>query len=259
MKRLIMFLVLIAFVAFSQECFANKFEDYKVTRRITHKAKTYGHKNFTIDIDYTYENERIYADNSGIETHEVYNTFSYGLLHNLDIMVAIPFESKIYTNEENYAGMDDMNLGAKWMFYSKDDLQLSFFSLFTLPTGNYKQGDGRGRATYAFSLIASKDIGPLTINASGTYKYNDNINKQRFNIWKTSIGPEVKLTDAVSLIGNVELKNDKTKANLKTLVVLTGGFEWKVHEILTITPTFEAELNEGETDLTYGIGTTWNF
>jgi len=69
----------------------------------------------------------------------------------------------------------------------------------------------------------------------------------------------VKLTDTVSIKGNVELKNDKTKSNLKTLVVLSGGFDYRVHKLLTITPTFEAELNEGESDLTFGIGTSWKF
>ena len=243
----------------SSVCFSDGLRRFHVTPALTHNAKTFGDKSLTLDINYTYETEKIYVDSSRIFTHEVYNILTYGINKDLDISVNVPFEAKIYTNKDNYAGIDDMDLSLKWRFFSRDSFHLAVLEIVSFPTGNFKAGDGRGRSTYTTKLIATKDLGPVTITANGQYKRNENKAKQKFNIWKTGINAETKITDSVSFLGNIELKNDKTKANLKTLVILSTGFSWKVHKLLTITPIFEAELNEGETDITYCIGTSWKF
>jgi hypothetical protein len=185
---------------------------------------------------------------------------TYGIMEQLDLMVNVPLKyefSKI--GDMIYSWTDDIVLEAKWKFFNYKNFHLAINPQVTLPTGKYKQGEGKGRVTTAINAIATQELDPLTLSFTGYYRRNENLVGDHLDIWKFYIIPSFQVTDYLSLDSSIGMERDTNKKNPNYPLHLSGGLTWKINEMFSFFPSAEVVFYEMETDVTVYLGTELKF
>jgi len=107
---------------------------------------------------------------------------AYGLGEQLDLQAVLPW----YRGGTQGAGDPELNL--KWRFFERGPVSLGVKPAVTFPAGDAADGAGTGEATWAVTLIATYELGPLAINADLKYLRNRNTVGERASIGHGSMG-----------------------------------------------------------------------
>ncbi|MGB2599611.1 MAG: transporter [Candidatus Omnitrophota bacterium] len=256
-RALLIFLIIL-FVPYSK-CFAKQPIDHSEHPRSRRQAKTAGHRNAVVNVNYVYEYERSNDNFDRTNTNELDLVLTYGVLEKVDVIMNMPVKYKVLNGKKHYSGLADLSLEAKWKFYEKDDLHLAVYPQMTFPTGYYRQGEGEGRATYGVMLIATKDIDPVTLSLVSSYTRNENKVDDRRNIWTLYLNGTLRTSENLSLLGSAGIERDKNKSYKKDPIYLTGGFSYAVSKTFSILPSVKVAIRKPETDITFTLGTQWTF
>ena len=234
-------------------------------RQIHRHARTQGHQAISLRTTYSYRYEEFHYetfDNThGIKkTNEVDILTTYGIMKDLDLMVNVPLKYEFSRiGDMIYSWTDDIVLEAKWTFFTYKDFHLAINPQVTLPTGKYKQGEGKGRVTTAINTIITQDVKPFTLTFTGYYRRNENLVGDHLDIWKFYFVPSLHITDYLSINSSVGLERDTNKKNPNYPLHLSGGFDWQINEMLSFLPSAEVVFYEMETDVTVYLGTELQF
>jgi hypothetical protein len=93
---------------------------------------------------------------------------SRGYAESADWQVAVPW----HRAREDEIG--DVSLDLKWRFHERGRFSLGLKPGATLPTGDWREDRGKGKATVGALLIASYEPGPFAFHAQAGYRWNRN-------------------------------------------------------------------------------------
>jgi hypothetical protein len=258
------FNVFLFFLLFSI-CFSLLTVSFAAHPLITDDTGTQGRGRFQLEINGETgydkeEEERVTIKETG---SEVAASLSYGVLDNLDVVVGLPYQwNKVkedgdVTSDE--AGISDMSLEVKWMFYERNGMSLALKPGLTLPTGDDEKGLGAGRMTYSMFFITTKEIEPLAFHFNAGYIRNENKADDRKDIWHVSLASEVEAVNNLKLVANLGMEKNPDKSSSTDLAFILGGLIYSVSENYDIDFGIKFGLNKPETDRTLLAGMAVRF
>ena len=142
--------------------------------------------------------ERQHERGTGMRTSSDTLALSYGISSEVDVQGVLPWY------QGGSQGTGDPEISLKWRFFQHGAFSAGVKPAITIPVGDPDDGAGTGRPTWAVTLIASCDIGPLAINADLKYLRNNNTVDERTSIGEGSVG-------ALYRVGPVRLVADYTR------------------------------------------------
>lgn len=232
---------------------------------ITDDTGTQGKGKFQLEIngETSYDKEKE-DDLTVKETgSEVAAALSYGVLDNLDVVIGLPYQwSK--TKEDNEvvsdeAGISDVSLEVKWMFYEKDGLSLALKPGITLPTGDDEKGLGTGRMTYSIFFITSKEVEIWAFHLNLGYIGNENKADDRKDLWHASLASTVEVMKNLQLVANIGAEKNPDRTSHTDPAFILGGLIYSLSENLDVDFGIKGGLNKPETDLTLLAGMALRF
>jgi hypothetical protein len=191
-----------------------------------------------------YQHTEVYLFSTGTETAAGTTGFgpaleaNYGLLPDTHIHMIVPMAFNVPEAGTSYVGAGDIELGVKYRFVHQTGTipDVAVFPLVELPSGNFEEGLGNGRAQYFLPVWAQKDFGKeWTVYGGGGYWINPGPNNKNYGFTgvllqrniteKTFIGGEI-FHQTASMIGG----KDMTAFNIGGGVGLVGDLQllWSV-------------------------------
>jgi hypothetical protein len=133
--------------------------------------------------------------------------FNYGLFPNAMVHVVAPAAFDIPSGGPNQFGYGDTELGFKYRFIEQDKKSwqpsVGTFPLLELPSGSQSRGLGAGHARLFLPLWVQKDFGDWTTYGGGGYWINQNDNFGDKNYWFFGWLLQKKVTDKLTLGGEL--------------------------------------------------------
>lgn len=204
--------------------------------------------------------DRVRVKETGAESS---NVFTYGVSDCLDLVAGIPYdwgrtrENGRTVFREN--GFADLSLEAKWLFLEKNGLGLALKPGFTLPTGNYRNGFGAGRATYQLTFVATKDIGPFTFNFNGAYTRNENKAGERKDLWSASLAPTWEVKKGLFIVADTGFERNADPTVQTAPAYGLVGVSYALTDNIVLDAGIKFGLNKQEVDRSFTTGVTLNF
>lgn len=186
-------------------------------------------------------------------------TYSYGAHDDLDIYVNLPV-----TRSAAATGINDIGIGAKWLWFSREHVTVALKPEMLLPTGNKNNGLGTGNVGAAFTGIVSYASSKFAVRGNAgmsAYRYAiaEVRNNSRSQIWRTSVAVAYHVTPTLSLVADTGMaRNPQTASSSKPAFVILG---------LVYMPTKDLDLDLGvrrglqsaEAERQFGVGYTLRF
>jgi hypothetical protein len=152
-----------------------------------------------------------------------------------------------------------MTLEAKWRFFEKGAFAMALKPGVSFPTGNDNKGFGTGRMTYGALLIATQEIGPVSLHLNAGYRRNDNDTDERKDIWGADIAAVVTVAKPVKLVANVGTKTNTDRTAATDPAFFLGGLIYSITDKIDLDLGYKRGLNKAEADNTYIGGLTMRF
>lgn len=193
---------------------------------------------------------------------------SAGLSDTVDLVVGVPWvwsrvkEDGILTGDEQ--GIGDLCLELKWRLLELGGFSLAVKPGVTIPTGDEHKGLGNGKASYGATLIASQELGPVTLHANGAYSRNEykiavDRELNRHDIWHASVAGVYRAAQNLQLLANYGMESNGEHGNDTWPAFLLGGVIYTVAENLDLDLGVKRGLSGPEADLTYLAGVAYRF
>ena len=194
--------------------------------------------------------------------------FTIGLLDGLDAVVGVPWAwSSVRAGgalESSGNGVGDVRLELKWRFLERAGFSLAVKPGLTLPTGDEGRGFGNGRVSYALTLIATQELGPVTLHVNGGYSRSEYARAEdraanRSDVWCASAAATVGVVKGLRLAANLGVESSGDRASATWPAFALAGIIWSVAPNLDLDAGVKAGLTGPETDLTGLFGMAWRF
>jgi hypothetical protein len=214
------------------------------------------------NIEAEFNVDRANGENGGHET-AVYTTDTLGLAPRLDLIVNLPYLfSQADASTPTVRGMGDSEIDLKYRFLDQDGSvpAFAFKAGALLPTGDYQQGLGDGRASGLFTAI----VGWESDNA-GVY------GNLRYDLAGRPIGsPEAHDRILASVAGRVPFAGPLVALGEYVWEYpidggepprseITAGCSVEIVENLSVNGAFKWGTTSSSTDVTYLLGLTYDF
>lgn len=186
----------------------------------------------------------------------------FGVINNFDIQIWVPyvFLKPDIGKKEN--GLSDVEVVGKYLILNGNKTlpTLAVKATVKLPTGESKKGLGSGKTDYGLMLIATKEIGGVTLHINLGYTFvgkgkGEDLN----NVLTYSLASELPMTEKLKLVGEIigETNSDpKSSSNpLDGLV----GFIYDVKDWLSLDAAVKWGLSDASPNNTLLAGTTLRF
>ncbi|NTV04958.1 MAG: transporter [Chlorobiaceae bacterium] len=239
---------------------------------ITDDTGTQGKGKFQIEINSEFSTDK--EQENGLSVKErggaVGATLSYGISHNIDLVVGMPLQWHTIKEEgmtvADESGIGDMGIELKWRLIEAEEggMSLALKPGLSIPTGDEHKGLGNGVVSGGVALIATHEgrLGALHCNLG--YRLNDygieeNNMAARNDIWHASLAAEINLTDNFRSVANIGVETNEDITSEVPPVFLIGGLICSIHENLDIDLGLKCGLNEAETDTTFLAGLAARF
>ncbi len=232
---------------------------------ITDDAGTIGKAGFQLETGIEWSTKKDHEGGITVrETQlELSTVLTYGITDNLDIMAGMPYvwqkkgEGGVTTFDKDR--LSDMDLKAKWRFYEKDGLGFTIEPGISLPTGDYREGFGAGRATYGAIFVISKEIAPLGFHLNAGYTKNKNKVDERKDLFSTSLAITYEVIKDLTIGGDITISsNTDPRVSTAPASFLFGG-NYKIGKYMTIDAGIKKGLNRYEIDHAFIGGFTLKF
>ncbi len=165
----------------------------------------------------------------GVERGEskITASLAYGMLDPVDVVVSLPYEF-LHAHgpgfREKKDGLADLAFEMKWRFLDKDGMSFALKSGLVLPTGNERRGFGTGKVRCCLNLIASKELGPWSFDANGSYVRNENNRGERRNLWVFSAAFKRVMMGGLKLVGETGIESRRDGSSSVPPIWVGGGF-----------------------------------
>jgi hypothetical protein len=237
---------------------------------VTDDTGTQGQRKYQLELNGEIGRDRAVAD--GVESREhsaaAAAAFSWGVFDTVDLVVGIPWgfssvrEGGALASDGN--GVGDMSLEVKWRFFEREGFSLAFKPGLTVPTGDESRGFGNGRVSYAATLIASQELGPVTLHLNASYTRNEfalqaDREANRSDIWHASMAGSFEVLSGLQLVANAGVEANPDRAADTPPVFAVGGAIYSVTENLDLDLGVKVGLTEPEIDVTGLFGMAWRF
>jgi hypothetical protein len=195
---------------------------------------------------------------------------SYGVAQNIDLVAGLPYlwyqnqEGQLVTADES--GVGDMTVELKWRFFEseKSGFSLAVKPGISLPTGDADKGLGVGRVTGGAALIATKELGPLTLHANAGYHRNayeldEDAAACNKDIWNASIAGEYPFSDKLRAVADIGIETAEEKGSRTHPAFVVGGLIYSVAENFDFDFGIKGGLNDAEPDTAVLLGVAARF
>ena len=153
--------------------------------------------------------------------------FNYGLFPNAMVHVVAPLAFDSPSGGPKQFGLGDIELGFKYRFIEQDKNSarpsIGIFPLIELPTGDQDKGLGGGHTRAFLPIWIQKDFGDWTTYGGGGYWINKNDFYGDKNYWFAGWLLQRKITDKLSLGGELFYQTADTVDGFDTLGFNIGG------------------------------------
>lgn len=237
---------------------------------ITDDTGTQGRGKFQLEVtgEISRDKERLAGRSTRDTGGELAVALSAGLADTVDLVVGVPWvwsrvkEDGILTGDDQ--GIGDLSLELKWRLLELGGFSLAVKPGVTLPTGDEHRGLGNGKASYGATLIASQELGPVTLHANGAYTRNEyklaaDRELNRHDIWHASVAGAYRATRDLQLVANYGVESNGEHGNNTWPAFLLGGVIYTVTENLDLDLGVKRGLNGPEADLSYLAGVACRF
>jgi len=163
--------------------------------------------------------------------------FNYGLIPNGHFHIVVPAAFDSPAGGPNQFGFGDIELGFKYRFIEQDKNgprpSIGIFPFLELPTGNQDRGLGAGHARVYLPVWIQKDFGDWTTYGGGGYWINQNDGFGDKNFWYFGWLLQKKLTDKLTLGGEIfhQTADNVAKAD-QTGFTIGGYYDFDEHNHL---------------------------
>ena len=163
--------------------------------------------------------------------------FNYGLIPNGQFHIVVPAAFDMPTGSPNQFGIGDTELGFKYRFIEEEKVglrpQVGIFPFLEVPTGNADRGLGAGHVRLFLPVWVQKSFGDWTTYGGGGYWINQNDNFGDKNYWFFGWLLQKKLTDKLTLGGEIF---HQTANNINTVdqtgFTIGGYYDFNEHNHL---------------------------
>lgn len=237
---------------------------------ITDDTGTQGKNRYQLEV--TGESSRDKENLDGVATREagaeLAVAVSAGLCDTIDLVVGVPWtwsrlrEDGLLTGDEQ--GIGDASLELKWRFLELGGFSLAVKPGITIPTGNEHKGLGNGKFSYGTTLIASQELGPVTLHVNGAYTRNEyklaaDKELNRHDIWHASVAGVYRAAENLQLVANYGVESNGEHGADAWPAFLLGGVIYTVTGNLDLDLGVKRGLNGPEADLSYLAGVAYRF
>lgn len=225
----------------------------------TDDTGTQGKGKFQLEVvgEYTYDSEGSGANKVRENAGALESVFSAGLIDNIDLVVAVPYEwSRVKVGgvvDGDTDGLGDVTLELKWRFFEKEGFSLALKPSVTLPSGNVDKGLGAGKVGYGATLIASHEFDPFAVHvnlgyAHSEFKLQEDKEANRRDIWSASVAVTVNVMENLQLVANVGLETSGDKESDTPPAFFIGGAIYSLTDYLDLDLGFKVGLTRPEAD-----------
>jgi hypothetical protein len=184
---------------------------------------------------------------------------TYGLLDNLDLVLAVPYQFSRDVED----GLADVTVELKWNFYEAERGHYALKPAITLPTGDEDKGLGNGKVSYGLTFIASRhfDLADLHLNLGyvrNEFRLADDRDENRADLWQASLTAVRGLTERLDLVGSAAIERTESRDSNKHPAYALAGLIYSVTDNLDIDFGVQAGLNRAATDWTVLAGLAWS-
>jgi hypothetical protein len=165
------------------------------------------------------------------------------------------------------SGKGDTALELKWRFYEQDGLSLGLKPGIYFATGDETRGLGNGRTSYGLNFLVNQEIEKLTLLGNIAFNRNNYApalqDSSRSDLWRVSAGFGYKLTDTLSLVGELGAKTNQAKNDdyYPGSVARFGmlGMVYSPTSEIDLDFGIRKGLNKAENDTVYLLGATFRW
>ena len=204
-----------------------------------------------------------YETDPSCDHYDIPITLTYGVMPRVDVAVGLgeQFESREKDDgqRERVNGIDDLNLGMKWMFLEESTYlpRQTIAPSVTFPTADDGDDLGSGKTDYDLTWKASKNLGKdigLHVNAGYTW-VGHNSDEDVGDVVHGGVALDYQILDSLQGIGEVigeeELKEHETtwQCNL--------GLRWEAADSLRLVAAAGSKISGDAPDFTATAGVIW--
>jgi hypothetical protein len=208
----------------------------------------------------------------GIETRtssqQVATVLTAGLGERVDLAIGLPWQwlrvkqDGALTTSEN--GVGDLSLELKWRFLERNGFSLAVKPGMTLPTGDEDRGLGNGRVSGGVTMIATKEMAPLTMHLNARYFRNEyglesDRQANRSDIYSASLSALFEVVKDLQLVAETGVQTNSDRTSRTCPAFATVGAIYSLKENTDLDLGVKYGLNEPATDLTLLAGFTTHF
>lgn len=180
----------------------------------------------------------------------------------LDFGVEVPYLWLDPDAGDNEDGVGDLELGFKLRFLDETDNfpALAFTSGIKTETGDSDKGLGTGEVDYVGNLIATKEIGKVTIHANVGYNYTGDLAEEEdYDLVNLSLASELAVNEQFTLVGEVslEIATEDIDEDNPVEILIGGSYEFNSSSVLDTGVSFG--LTDGAADYKVTSGLTLSF
>ena len=227
---------------------------------ITDDAGTVGKNGVEIELNYQYDHEK----NGDIreDGHEIETVFTYGVLDNLDLSLALPVLFT-RTDEEGFRdreeGIGDMSFDVKWRFYECNGFLMALKPGITIPTGDEDVGLGTGRVGASAFFIATQEWEPWAFHFNLGYIRNENKVDERVDLYHVSLAAEWEAAKWVKVVADIGAEANTDRTSDTPAAYILGGLVFPVTEWLDLDVGVKGGLTRPEADYSLLAGMVFHF
>lgn len=201
-------------------------------------------------------------------SQQVAAILSSGLGESVDLVLGLPWQ---WTREKEDGalrgkanGVGDLSLELKWRFFERDGFSLAVKPGLTVPTGDEARGLGNGRVSGGVTMIATKELAPVTMHLNAGYfrkEYGLEPDRQanRNDIYLASLSALAEVFKNLQLAAEVCMVSNNDGTSGAWPAFATAGAIYSLRENIDIDLGIKQGLNEPATDLTLLAGFSMHF
>lgn len=183
-----------------------------------------------VPTDYKHSEIYLFGTINKINTGTTLNVpaleLNYGLIPNVEINTIIPFVFNLAQkgNGINASGFGDIMAGIKYRFINdiKNQVQVAFEPIYTIPSGSYKRGLGNGRGWIQYPIWLQKSWGSWALYGGGGYATNGAVNKR--NYFFSGCVLQKELNDTWTIGGEIYSQGANTNTTRSYTLFNLGGY-----------------------------------
>lgn len=192
----------------------------------------------------------------------------YGVVDSVDVVLGVATSwsraRQPGAPTETAQGLGDVAIDLKWRALERGGFSLALKPGLTLPTGDAGAGLGSGRVCWGLTLIASQELGPVSLHANVSYLRDDYSRRDdreasRLDRVHASVAAAYEVARRVQLVADVGAETNPDRASSTWPAYALGGVVYGATEDLDLDLGFKAGLTDAEADVAGLLGVSFRF